>query len=362
MEMNAKYKKYYDKLKDVDLQPKGQTVQTACETTGNTITSFSSALTTEGWKELGVATMKTSVVPKLQEWNNTLKSNIEVLVKACAAAGELKTELEKLEKLVNEYNEIKQSDYQKTVTKTGSDGQTKTVQEDDVEAFNEARNKKETEIKSQESVCDAKISEIKAMEGNIKDITVEISFEEEKVDETTGETTTTTMTKKLDLKDFVFFSQGDPRWGRKQYGSHNIYSRSACGPTAAAMCIRYLTGDPKVDPYVIGTYSANHGYRVSNGTDDKLFEAVAKEYGVKCERMTQSADNIVRELKKGKVIVAHMGPGTFTGRGHFIVLKGLTSDGKVVVADPNGGKRNGAWSAAKIAKERKGGGMFAYSI
>ena len=362
MEMNAKYKKYYDKLKGVDLQPKGQSVQTSCESNGNTLTSLSSAVSTEAWKELGVATMKSSVIPKLQEWNNTLKANLDVLAKACVAAGELKTELEKLEKLVNEYNEIKQSDYQKSVTKTGADGKTTTEMEDDVAAFNEARQKKEKEIKDQENVCDTKISEIKGMEGSIKDITVEISFEEEKTDETTGETTSTTMTKKLDLKDFVFFSQGDPRWGSKQYGSHNIYSKSACGPTAAAMCIRYLTGDKSVDPYTIGTYSANHGYRVSNGTDDKLFEAVAKEYGVKCERMTQSADNIVRELKKGKVIVAHMGPGTFTGGGHFIVLKGLTSDGKVVVADPNGGKRNGAWSAEKIAKERKGGGMFAYSI
>ena len=82
-----------------------------------------------------------------------------------------------------------------------------------------------------------------------------------------------------------------------------------------------------------------HSCFATNGTSDGLFESVAKSYNVKCERMTQSADNIVRELKKGKVIVAHMGPGHFTGGGHYIVLKGLTSEGKVVVADPNGGKQ-----------------------
>ena len=30
-----------------------------------------------------------------------------------------------------------------------------------------------------------------------------------------------------------------------------------------------------------------------------------------------------------------MGPGDFTNQGHFIVLSGLTEDGKVLINDPN---------------------------
>ena len=30
-----------------------------------------------------------------------------------------------------------------------------------------------------------------------------------------------------------------------------------------------------------------------------------------------------------------MGKGTFTNSGHFIVLRGITEDGKILVADPN---------------------------
>lgn len=51
------------------------------------------------------------------------------------------------------------------------------------------------------------------------------------------------------------------------------------------------------------------------------------------------ADQIVAELSKGHpVIVSTSGygePQYFTGAGHFIVLRGLAEDGKVLVNDPN---------------------------
>lgn len=50
MEMDAKYKKYYDKLKGIDLQAKGKTTQTLCESNKNTLTSFSSSLSSAAWK------------------------------------------------------------------------------------------------------------------------------------------------------------------------------------------------------------------------------------------------------------------------------------------------------------------------
>lgn len=40
-------------------------------------------------------------------------------------------------------------------------------------------------------------------------------------------------------------------------------------------------------------------------------------------------------LSQGKLVVASMGPGTFTRGGHFIVLTGITDDGKIKVNDPN---------------------------
>ena len=43
---------------------------------------------------------------------------------------------------------------------------------------------------------------------------------------------------------------------------------------------------------------------------------------------------IVDALSQGKLVVAIMLKGHFTSGGHFIVLRGVTSDGQIMVADP----------------------------
>ena len=40
-------------------------------------------------------------------------------------------------------------------------------------------------------------------------------------------------------------------------------------------------------------------------------------------------------MSSGKYVIANPQHGIFTRSGHFIVLRGLTSDGKILVADPN---------------------------
>ena len=58
-----------------------------------------------------------------------------------------------------------------------------------------------------------------------------------------------------------------------------------------------------------------------------------------------------------------MAKGHFTSNGHFIVLRGITEDGKVLVADPASYKRSGQeWSMSIILNEARGdaaaGGPF----
>jgi hypothetical protein len=43
---------------------------------------------------------------------------------------------------------------------------------------------------------------------------------------------------------------------------------------------------------------------------------------------------IIDALADGKLVIALMGPGHFTTGGHFIVLRGVTSEGKILVSDP----------------------------
>lgn len=48
-----------------------------------------------------------------------------------------------------------------------------------------------------------------------------------------------------------------------------------------------------------------------------------------------------QDLSSGHIFVALMGSGHFTSSGHFILLRGVTLDGKILVADPN--SRSAAW-------------------
>ena len=57
---------------------------------------------------------------------------------------------------------------------------------------------------------------------------------------------------------------------------------------------------------------------------------------------------------EGKLVVAIMSKGHFTKSGHFIVLRGITADGKVLVADPASLKRsNQEWDLSLILEEAR---------
>lgn len=134
------------------------------------------------------------------------------------------------------------------------------------------------------------------------------------------------------------FYQWDSRWGADEYG-YGTMAGKACGPTALAMVVSYLTGKA-VYPNDIVDKIGNKYYVSGSGTDWTMFEEVAPDYGCKATKYAKiNAEGIVNALKENKpVIVSASGYGTtqaFTGGGHFMVLRGLTKDGKILVNDPN---------------------------
>ena len=132
----------------------------------------------------------------------------------------------------------------------------------------------------------------------------------------------------------VYYNQGDPRWGDLPYGTDNIRGY-ACGPTAMAMVVSSLTSYT-IDPANMSQWSYEHGHWCSgNGSYETLITGACKEWGLNVELCQRDEpDRIKSALRQGKLIVAIMGPGHFTKGGHFIVLRGITNDGKILVADP----------------------------
>jgi GH24 family phage-related lysozyme (muramidase)/LysM repeat protein len=153
-----------------------------------------------------------------------------------------------------------------------------------------------------------------------------------------GKTDTTTKTNELTP---VYFSQEDPKWKNIMYSSAGKKSEtigtSGCGPTSLAMVLSTLTGKT-ITPVELCEFSLDNGHRISgSGTSWTFFKAAASEYGIKTTQV-ESYSKIQDALKEGKMVIASMKPGHFTGGGHFVVITGMeTRNGEVwlTVYDPN---------------------------
>ena len=88
-----------------------------------------------------------------------------------------------------------------------------------------------------------------------------------------------------------------------------------------------------------------------NGSYHSLIPAAASAYGLTCEgNLTE--EGIVEALSSGKLVVVIMSRGHFTKGGHFIVLRGITREGKILVADPASYNRsNQEWDLSIILSE-----------
>ena len=103
--------------------------------------------------------------------------------------------------------------------------------------------------------------------------------------------------------------------------------------------ISTLSGDSH-DPIELSKWSVANGHRCEgNGSYHSLIPAASEGYGLSCES-DLSAQGIVDALSSGKLVVAIMSKGHFTSSGHFIVLRGVTSEGKILVADPASHRRS----------------------
>ena len=133
----------------------------------------------------------------------------------------------------------------------------------------------------------------------------------------------------------TYYNQGDIRWGNKLYGKYDTIKVAGCGPTALAMVVSSLTNDV-VTPDIVADWAVANGYRCEgSGSYHSLIPDGARYYGLTVEGARHNeTQKIVDALSGGKLVIAIMVKGHFTTSGHFIVLRGVTADGKVLVADP----------------------------
>lgn len=150
----------------------------------------------------------------------------------------------------------------------------------------------------------------------------------------------------------VYYNQTDARWGNKPYGKTSTIGRAGCGPTALAIAVASLTSN-KVTPYDVAQWSVeNGGLCEGSGSYHSLIPNGGRHYGLTVTSIGRDGKKLVEALQEGKLAIAIMSKGHFTSGGHFIVLRGVTEDGKILVADPASVKRsNKEWDLRIVTGE-----------
>lgn len=154
------------------------------------------------------------------------------------------------------------------------------------------------------------------------------------------------------------FIQWDSRWGYYPYSS-GVIGISGCGPTSLSMVYVHLTGDTNWNPLKMAKYSTQSGYvTVGVGTSWELMTSGARTLGLQVERIKKTEATMIAHLQQGNPIIASMGPGIFTDKGHFIVFRKY-ENGKFYVNDPFCIEHtNRAWSYSEFSGQVKS--MWAY--
>lgn len=113
------------------------------------------------------------------------------------------------------------------------------------------------------------------------------------------------------------------------YGTGTV-ATSGCSMTSAAMVITYLTGET-VMPDELAVR-----FREDDGSNLQRMEYTYLVYDLEFTK-TFSWNDVVKALSKGKVVTILVNSRSpFTSTQHFMVLTGITSDGKIMLNDPYG--------------------------
>lgn len=150
----------------------------------------------------------------------------------------------------------------------------------------------------------------------------------------------------------VYYNQLDERWKDEPYGQDKIGTHG-CGPTSMSIVVSTFTGT-NVDPIEMAEWSYENGYYCpGGGSYHSLIPKAAEHWGLFVD-MSLEGEDVADALAEGKLVVALMSKGHFTKSGHFIVLRGITPEGRVLVADPASLKRsNQEWDLSLILNEAK---------
>lgn len=174
------------------------------------------------------------------------------------------------------------------------------------------------------------------------------------------EKVTQTLSDEVIPGQIPMFFQYDSRWKDEDYGDGTM-EFNGCGPTCLSMVLCGLNGTAEYDPVTIAKLADTRSYyEAGAGSSWTLMSELAEELDLKVHEVRFNENHIRQELMEKRPIICVVGPGDFTTTGHFIVLCGLDSDGRVIVHDPNSEERSRRpWELEELMPQIKN--LWSYS-
>lgn len=122
-------------------------------------------------------------------------------------------------------------------------------------------------------------------------------------------------------------------------GEQKSVATSGCGATCVSMALSYLTGR-EISPDTLFLWACDNNQYFGDGLSHETLSEMVRRNGARGEWVANEEAPVLEALAAGYPVIAHMGPGTFTEGGHYILLRGIDESGKILVNDPASAARS----------------------
>jgi len=158
----------------------------------------------------------------------------------------------------------------------------------------------------------------------------------DKLTSTTGVSASSNCGNRNPAGSVVWYSQTDPKWSANEYAGGTI-GVNGCGPTSMAIILATLVDKTITPDQVAAATTAHQSGQLTSW--QPLINDVNSKWNLNISSTPVNFDQAVEFLQSGKGLIWVGGSGDvpFTKTGHMVALVGVTSDGKITVADPYGG-------------------------
>lgn len=156
--------------------------------------------------------------------------------------------------------------------------------------------------------------------------------------------------------EFIHYYQGDPEWSGHSYGGSSI-GPAGCGASALAMIVTMLTSERITPPVIAETIDGAGVAATYLNMGGPAAHLIAEKYSLEVQQIdARDEANTSKLLKEGwKILVSGDNSRKpvllFSSVGHYIMLRGITDDGKWLVGDSAGSAGSSRDGGANSQKE-----------